>query len=654
MQLTRPMRMLVAGVTAAALALAPLAAASAAPLTRDDLAPAAAVAQARAPVAEFGGIGPLVDQVVSTQLARDRIPGAAVVVVAGGKQAFAKGYGISNVPARTPVDAASTVFFTGSVAKIFTATAAAQLIRQDKLDPSADVNTYLTTFKIRDTYPGRPVRVADLLTHTAGFDDGPQGVAVADPAAVPALGEYLAAHQPDRVRPPGTLAQYDNYGVALAGYLVEVVSGQPFAQYVQDHVFGPLGMSATTFVQPHPAPIQARRADGYRPVGRGQVREDGQYGAWSPTGAGTVATATDMGTFMIAQMGDDPRLGAGVAHSLKQQHFTMDPRLPGMGWVLQQEPRNGQPLLFKDGDVPGFHANLAMLPEQKLGIYVVYNGDGTNGVANWDGKDLIHQIVDQYVPDTSPARKAVSGIDTSGLAGSYRVNRTSRTQVTKVVALLSTATVAVAPGGSLTTSGLSLNPNASVQHWYPIGTGLFQEQAGQAQIAFDGKGNLFTTDDPTVAYTKLAWYSSPTLHQIMLGAGVVVLLLAFFWFPILALVRQRKGKPAHSRWARAARIAAWLTGGLTTVFIGWFALMASDLNALTETVLLGSAALTALLCLNGIAVATTAVMVAGTGAAWARRWWTVKGRMAYTITTVAAISYLMVAFTYNLIGIPLG
>src|SRR6201999_1565257 len=148
-----------------------------------------------------------------------------------------------------------------------------------------------------------------------------------------------------RVRAPGVLAQYDNYGVALAGYLVQIVSGQPFAQYVQDHVLEPLGMNGTTFAQPHPAAIQAHLADGYRPEGHSQVQENGQYGAWSPTGAGTVATATDMGRFLIAQLADDPRLGAGVAVSLRQQHFTMDPRLPGMGWILQEEPRDGQPLL---------------------------------------------------------------------------------------------------------------------------------------------------------------------------------------------------------------------------------------------------------------------------------------------------------------------
>lgn len=650
MRMTRPKRALIAGVLVGALALAPLSAASAAPSAHDAPVALVTATPAKAATPDLTGLGPLVDQVVSTQLARDRIPGAAVVVVAGGKQVFAQGYGVANVAARTPVDAATTGFFTASVAKVFTATAAAQLIERDRLDPDADVNTYLKAFKIRDTYPGRPVTVGDLLTHTAGFDDGPTGVAVADPAAVPALGEYLAAHQPERIRPPGTLAQYDNYGVALAGYLVQVVSGEPFAQYVQNHILTPLGMRGTTFVQPHPAGIQAHLADGYRPGGSGQVREKGQYGAWSPTGAGTVATATDLGRFMIAQLADDPRLGQGVARSLRQQHFTMDPRLPGMGWILQEEPRNGQPLLFKDGDVPGFHANLAMLPDQGLGIYVVYNGDGKDGIANWDGKDLIDRIVDRYVPGRSRAPQAVSGVGPSGLAGNYRVDRTSHTQVTKVVGLLSPATVTVAGDGSLTTSGLSLNPNAGDQHWYPIGARLFQERGGLARIAFDGKGDLFTTDDPTVAYTKLSWSSSPVLHQGMLGAGVVVLLLAFLWFPILALVRRLRGKPAHSRGARAARVAAWLTGGLTTAFTVWFLVMTSDLNALTETVILGSAALTTLLALNAVAVATAAGMVVGTGAAWVRGWWTVTGRLAYTITTVAALSYLTVAYIYNLIG----
>ncbi|BCY08894.1 serine hydrolase [Actinoplanes sp. L3-i22] len=634
-------RALTIGVLAAALSVAAVPAASAAP--------------ARAVTPDLTGVGQLVDRVVAEQLSRDRIPGAAVVVVAGGKQVFAKGYGVSNVAAGTPVDADSTAFFTASVAKVFTATAMAQLIQQGRIDPDADVNKYLKTFQVRNTFPGHPVTAQSLLTHTAGFDDAPTGAAVADPADVPELGAYLAAHQPERIRPPGLLAQYDNYGVALAGYLVETVSGEPFAEYVQHHILTPLAMNDTTFVQPHPATIQARLAQGYRPVGDKQIAEQGQYGAWSPTGAGTVATATDIGRLMTALLDDSPSLGAGVAQAVKQQHFTMDPRLPGMAWMLQEEPRNGRPLLFKDGDLPGFHTNLEMLPEQDLGVYVVYNGDGTGGLANWDGKDLINQIIDRYVPGSPAAPKAVSGTDTSGLAGQYRIDRTSHTQVTRVVALVSPITVAVHDDGTVTTDGIALDPNAQQQRWYPIGPRLFQQVGGQARIAFDGKGNLFSTQDPSVAYQRLAWYSSPVAHQIVLVTGLLVLLLAVVWFPVMALVRRSRGRQRHSRWAQGARLAAWLTGALAAGFTGWFLMMATDFNALTETVLLGTPALTAMLALNTVAAGTTAVLLVGTGAAWTRGWWTVKGRLAYTVTTVAALGYLGVAFLYNLIGwLPLG
>jgi hypothetical protein len=86
-------------------------------------------------------------------------------------------------------------------------------------------------------------------------------------------------------------------------------------------------------------------------------------------------------------------------------------------------------------------------------------------------KYLIHRTVDRYVPATGPAPRAVAGADTAGLAGDYRVDRTSHTQVTKAVALFSTVTVAVDPDGSLTTSGLSPNPNAGHQHWYSPSSG---------------------------------------------------------------------------------------------------------------------------------------------------------------------------------------
>ncbi|NUR58491.1 MAG: beta-lactamase family protein [Catenulispora sp.] len=628
---------------------------AAAPTAVPTAVPAAVPGVATAAAApDLSGLAPFIDQTVGAQLAKDKIPGAAVVVVAGGKTVVAKGYGVADVAKKTPVDPARTEFFTGSVAKVFTATAVAQLVQEGKLDPRAPVNTYLKDFKIRDTYPGRPVTVENLMTHTGGFDDEPLGVAVRDPRDVPPLGKYLAEHQPGRVRPPGTLAAYDNYGVALAGHLVETISGEPFAQYMQEHVLSPLGMGDSTFVQPHPAAIDANLAKGYRPDGGGQTAEAGQYGAWAPTGAGTVATATDVAKFMQAQLSGDAKLGAGVTDLVQRHHFTMDPRVPGMAYLFEERPRDGQPLLFKDGDIPGFHANLALLPKQSVGIYVVYNGDGTDGVATWDGKALINQIVDTYFPGsdaTTPAQPGTPVKDprADSYAGTYRSDRISRGDVTRVAGLVTSVRVDTHGDGTLSTSGLSQDPNAADQHWRPLGDGEFVEVDGQDRLVFDGHGHLASTIDPAVAYYRLGWYASPRLHLPMLYAGAGILALAFLGFPVLALIRRLRDEATHPRGARYARILAAVSGALATVFMVGFVSMTSDGNAFDETVILGSSWLTALLALNGLLMVGTVGMVAGSAAAWRYGWWRPAGRIAYTLTALGAVSFVTVAFTYNLV-----
>src|SRR6266487_2002575 len=109
------------------------------------------------------------DGVISKQMRVDHIPGAAVSVVKDGQLLFAKGYGSADLQAGKPVNAQTTLFRIGSVSKLFTATAVLQLAEQGKLNLHTDVNTYLNTFHLPATYP-EPITLADLLTHTAGFE----------------------------------------------------------------------------------------------------------------------------------------------------------------------------------------------------------------------------------------------------------------------------------------------------------------------------------------------------------------------------------------------------------------------------------------------------------------------------------------------------
>ena len=202
------------------------------------------------------------DEIIPQQLDEYYIPGAATAVVKDGELVFAEGYGFADLEQERPVVADRTLFRTGSVAKLFTWTAVMQLAEQGKLNLNTDVNDYLSGFRIPDTCP-EPITLEHLMTHTAGFEDGSMGAMRPRPEALEPLGTFLARKVPARISPPGQVTAYSNYGTALAGHIVEQVSGLPFEQYVEQNILTPLGMDRTTFRQPVPASLVDELATGY-------------------------------------------------------------------------------------------------------------------------------------------------------------------------------------------------------------------------------------------------------------------------------------------------------------------------------------------------------------------------------------------------------
>lgn len=187
------------------------------------------------------------DTALPRQMEDEHIAGAAVA--RDGALLTARGYGYADVEQKQSVVADQTIFLTGSTGKLFTWTAVMQLVEQGKLDLDADVNTYLD-FQIPATYPA-PIRLKHLMSHSAGFEDR-AFIFARDPGELLPLGPYLARNTPTRVRPPGVLSAYSNYGAALAGYIVECVAQKPFAHYMAEHIFAPLQMRHSSFEQPLP------------------------------------------------------------------------------------------------------------------------------------------------------------------------------------------------------------------------------------------------------------------------------------------------------------------------------------------------------------------------------------------------------------------
>jgi CubicO group peptidase (beta-lactamase class C family) len=273
-----------------------------------------------------------IDSVVNKQLEELHIAGAVVVIVKDGQVLLSKGYGSADLEKQIPVNADTTLFLPGSVTKLFTWTAVMQLVEQGKIDLQADVNTYLTTFKIQANYP-QPITMLDLMAHTSGFEETTEGILTPKSEELTSLETYLAQHMPRRVYPPGQVPAYSNYGAALAGYIVEQVSGESYEQYIENHILIPLGMEHSSMHQPLPAHLA-------QDISLGYLYNNGKYVLlpinWiqaSPAGA-LSATGADMGRFMLAHLQDGLYnnvyiLKPETARLMHTRSYTFDPALPG-------------------------------------------------------------------------------------------------------------------------------------------------------------------------------------------------------------------------------------------------------------------------------------------------------------------------------------
>ncbi|WP_051325910.1 serine hydrolase domain-containing protein [Glycomyces tenuis] len=578
--------------------------------------------------------------------AAQEIPGAAVSVVADGATVYSDGFGHADLEARTPVDPERTGFLIGSQAKLLTAQAALRLVAEGRLDLDTDVNEYLDGFQIEDAYPGRPVTLRHLLTHTAGFDDDHLvGSGGTDPAEIPDFSERIAEVQPERVRPPGASVTYSNYGFALAGYLVEAVSGVPYEDYVAEHVLAPLGMDGTTVALPYPEAIAAAKATGYA-IRMGQnTAVDLAYADFPASGAGPVATSADMARYMAAALDADPRLGPGVAEQMLARQYTEHESLPGMGFGWEQIRVAGHDAWFKGGDFPGFHTTMFLLPEYGIGLHIAANGDGYGG-AGIDGHALAELLAAELLPVLeAPAPEPMPGGDSEQYEGQYRSSRISEHSLYKLQSLFETPVRVEAAGdGGIVTHGIW----GDGVTWVQVAPGQFQRPGTWDRLVFTEEGTIAVSGASEVL-VRTGPLESPRPHLAVLGLGVAAALIGLLWFPVAALIARRRGR-VRPRTARAASLTAWgacaLVATVAVLLIG----LAGEPSAFQIAVATASAPLVVLLAAATPTVPACAAMAAFSVLAWRRRWWPKHGRVGYTILTATTVAFACIATVYNMTG----
>ena len=596
---------------------------------------------------EPDGVGRDLDAMVEGLLDQDGIPGATVAVVSDGKVVLRRGYGSADAYGEYPMRT-DTVFRTASQAKLFTTVAVLQLAAEGKVDLHADVNRYLDGIRVEDTYPGKPVTLHHLLTHTGGFDHTLTGVATTSSAAADSLAQYVRDHQPRRKTPPGKTMAYDNYGFDLAALVVQQVSGQPYQTYLDRHVFGPLAMEQTTVGPWHRTESTRTSTTGF--LSNGQP-VSALYSGAIGSGAGPVTNTKDMARFMTALLATDSRLGAEVTDPMRQQQYAEADDVPGMGYGLQHKTWRGTDLLYKGGDLPGQHSAMVLVPEERLGVFVMFHGDGEQGLGGWYPQQVAHHIlareVDGAAEPDQPERKVET--DVSAYQGDYRHASTSEDSVLAVSGLIAGVSVRADGPGELLTTGLGGDPTTGERHWVQDAPGHFVSVDGYDEIAFSG-GTMASTTGEAETLERASWRDSASTGMLLLGFGGTTLALGWILFGLLAL-RRFAGKPAHPAGARVARFVAWLAAGTGIGFLVTFVpeTMGPEFE---QKVMLGSGVFLASKILNTVLLGLIALCVPFAFLAWGRGWWSVLGRGGYSVFVLGGICFLAFAFTHNLIQLP--
>ncbi|HEU17540.1 MAG TPA: class A beta-lactamase-related serine hydrolase, partial [Methanolinea sp.] len=491
------------------------------------------------------------DEAVPAQLQAYHIPGATVVVVRDGDLVFAKGYGYSDIRTGKPVLAEETLFRIGSVSKLFVWTAVLQLEEEGNLDLDVDINQYLEGITIPDTYPGNPVTLRHLISHSAGFEERRIGILARDESGLIPSEQYLSENMPERVYPPGTVSAYSNYGAALAGKVVEDVSGIPFAEYARIRIFEPLGMNNSSFRQPLPPELMNRVATGYGY--ENGVLQSGtfEYMQMAPSGAMS-ATGVDMGAFMImlqkkGSYNNKQVLEPESAEKMHNRLFSHHPEIPGWTYGFMEKEIHGERILWHGGDTLYFHSVIVLIPQLDMGIFASYNGGSGLGA----GISLVERFIGQNKPQI--LRFCNSSLPaTPDFEGVYLSTRSTKSTFEKVMQLSdsSAVTVSVIAGGLLSIDGVPFKRSEDL---------LFcnSESGRKAVFGRDTVGEihwLFLEDNPGVAYEKVTPWKSPFLQKIVLiGCEGVFFAVLLLWggsilsgrITVRRSLPRREFKPAH-------------------------------------------------------------------------------------------------------------
>ena len=412
-------------------------------------------------------IASVVDPIVEQEIAAG-VPGAAFVFVRNGAVVYERGYGVSDLAAKTKVDPERTVWPIASITKTVTALGALQLVADGRVKLDEDLNRYLKRLQV-PAQGYAPLTLRHILSHTGALDEIPGRRY--DGKQAPEMAAFLK-DKLVRYREPGKLTAYSTYGIALAGVLIEDASGQSYADYLKQHIFVPAGMNS--------ARVMLRQGD-EKGVATPYEIEDGRAQAiqyeWyrTPPTSSMVATAADMGRLLIAHLaegraGTHQLLSPALTRAMHEQQATNHPDLPGWSLGFQLDNANGVAMVEHGGDIAGFSALFTLMPDQHEGFFIVNHGE--SGDLRYRVKQALLDALYPAKPATVPAVDAKNVPALNEYAGRYISSIACRTCPLDDDQVF---VVKTQPNGTLSLWG---------QTWVPLRRDLFVRDDGKRLLGF--------------------------------------------------------------------------------------------------------------------------------------------------------------------------
>jgi len=522
-----------------------------------------------------------------------------------------------------------------------------QQVERGNLDLDADVNQYLKTFQIPTTFD-EPITLKHVMTHTPGFEDGGLGYLINyDPDKASSIRDFLATYIPARVNKPGAYGSYSNYATALAGLIVQNVSGIPFDEYIEKNIYEPLGMDHSSFREPLPDTIIDDMTVGYK-------REAGIYvaqpyevlGGVRPAGS-MASSADDMAKFMMAHLNGGSYGGAQILkpETTKLMHSVLykgDDRLAGIAHGFYENYINGHRLVGHGGDTFQFHTDMMIDQEENLGIFVSYQTySGTKGRS-----EFINTFYDQYYPEPLEAITPPDDFNKRAdeYAGTYVFWRRNFSTLEKAMSLAG-GEFTIAPSGENT---LILSGFEGPRQFVEIGDNLFRQVDGKLRIAFgeDENGNIHDLHIDGLPFMDLS--RAPGFETAMFKSVLPLISLLLFLTVWTGWLYRRKDYKAMQAPERTAIRLSMATSGMNVVFVillgSIMAIYQFEIYENIPTILKVSLVLPILILITTIGMAYFAVK------AWREDFWRLGRRIHYTLVTAAAVFMAVFYIYWNMIG----